>query len=252
MYKKSLIIPGPAGALEAIWQEPQSMEYPRQAAPGSLASQQQQAAQQAQYLAQQPAAKRLTRVGVVCHPHPLYHGTMHNKVVTTIVKALNQMGIATVHFNFRGVGNSEGEFAHTIGETEDCLAVVQWVLTQWPEVELWLAGFSFGSYIAAKAASWLTADNQLTSTNQVNLAQLISIAPPVQHNDFTAIEVRCPWLIIQADDDEVVAAEQVYNWYDGLTVNKSLIRFAKAGHFFHGQLNNLMENMQAHYGQHRF
>src|SRR5436189_4416294 len=92
-------------------------------------------------------------IGVVCHPHPLYQGTMHNKVVTTIAKAWQEMGMSTLRFNFRGVGLSEGEYGHGEGEQEDLKAVLNWILEQFPNAKICLGGFSFGAFIAAKVAA---------------------------------------------------------------------------------------------------
>ena len=178
---------------------------------------------------------RVNTIGILCHPHPQYAGTMNNKVVTSMAKVFNNMGLTAIRFNFRGVGNSEGEFDNTVGETEDCLSVIRWVKQNWPESNLWLAGFSFGSFVAAKAASTVKVDN------------LISIAPPVHHNDFTNLVIDCPWLVIQGDLDEVVPPDEVYAWYNGLVANKSIISMPEASHFFHGQLIELQKKIQEHF-----
>jgi len=174
-------------------------------------------------------------VGIICHPHPLHQGTMQNKVVTTVVKAFLSMGIPCVTFNFRGVGKSEGEFANAIGETEDCIAVIDWVSNRWVESKVWLAGFSFGSYVAAMASL------------QRTIFQLISIAPPVHHSYFTEFALNCPCLVIQGDNDEIVPALQVYQWYETLNTNKALIKMADTTHFFHGKLSELHNNIKQYY-----
>src|SRR3990167_159180 len=102
---------------------------------------------------------------IICHPHPLHGGTMHNKVVHTIAKAFKDLGIKSVRFNFRGIGASEGSYGQGLGEVEDALAIVDWVKKVCPHDEIWLAGFSFGAYIAAQTAT------------RISPAQLITIAP---------------------------------------------------------------------------
>jgi hypothetical protein len=157
---------------------------------------------------------------VVCHPHPLYGGTMNNKVVYTVARAFNELGLRTVRFNFRGVGKSEGGYGEGIGETDDLLAVLSWVKRTRPNDRVWLAGFSFGSFVAARAAQQWPTD------------QLVSIAPPVTHFDFTGFQLpSCPWLIVQGDQDEIVSASEVFN---RVRFSKKLfIQFSKSlGQFF--------------------
>ena len=92
---------------------------------------------------------------IVCHPHPLHGGSMHNKVVVMVERSLRELGLNTLRFNFRGVGASEGEYDDGRGETLDLLAVAEWVARTRPGDALWLAGFSFGSYVALLAAQGL-------------------------------------------------------------------------------------------------
>jgi len=104
-------------------------------------------------------------VGIICHPHPLYQGTMHNKVVTTVIRAWQQLGFSTVRFNFRGVEGSEGSYNEGIGEVEDLQAVFKWVKASMPNAKIWVGGFSFGAYIAAQFSA------------QHLIAGLITVAP---------------------------------------------------------------------------
>src|SRR5262245_50506204 len=99
-------ISGPAGALEAIVEE--------------------------------LSLKSIQRFAVVCHPHPQFGGTLNNKVVHTLARTLQELGLATVRFNFRGVGASAGAYAEGIGETDDVLAVIDWGSARWPGARLWL------------------------------------------------------------------------------------------------------------------
>ncbi len=98
----------------------------------------------------QPIGKPIHHWGIVCHPHSQFGGTMDNKVVTTLVKAFQNLGLNTVRFNFRGVGKSEGHYDNGDGELNDLLAVIEWVRKEHPDQSLWLAGFSFGAYVAQK------------------------------------------------------------------------------------------------------
>lgn len=193
----SLLLPGPAGVLETIVEHPE---------PG--------------------CARRGT--AVVCHPHPLHGGTLHNKVVTMVARSLRELGLTTVRFNFRGVGESAGEYDEGRGETLDLLAVAEWVGRSRPGDALWLAGFSFGSYVA------------LLGARHLPVKQMISVAPPVGRWDFSAaIAPPCPWLVIQGEDDEVVEPQAVYDWIEAMEDKPVLVRMPEAGHFFHRRMMDL-------------
>ena len=103
----------------------------------------------------QPEAGALALLAVVCHPLPTEGGTMHNKVVTMAARALRECGATTVRFNFRGVGRSAGSFDEGRGEGDDLRAVVAWAQSQHPGKQLWLGGFSFGAYVSLKLAAEL-------------------------------------------------------------------------------------------------
>jgi alpha/beta superfamily hydrolase len=168
-------------------------------------------------------------VGVICHPHPLEGGTLRNKVVTMLERSLRESGLATVRFNFRGVGASAGTYDAGRGESEDLAAVVAWVRGARPDAAVWLAGFSFGSYVALRNAMRLRAD------------ALITVAPPVGRDwDFDAIELpACPWLVVQGEEDEVVDPTAVFAWLDTLDPAPVLVRMPETGHFFHRRLMDL-------------
>jgi alpha/beta superfamily hydrolase len=167
-------------------------------------------------------------VAIICHPHPLFGGTMTNKVVSTLARACGDLGLQTVRFNFRGVGKSSGAFADGIGEIEDLLAVVEWAKQSLPESDIWLAGFSFGAAVSAHVAT------------RIAVAQLVSVAPPVPRFDLLQLPtVNCPWLILQGEEDEVVSPHDVYAWVETRKPTPELIRIPNAGHFFHGQLLEL-------------
>jgi len=203
-----LIIPGRAGAIEAMLHIPESDE-------SSLT----------------PKA-----IAVCCHPHPLFGGTMTNKIVHTITKTYCRMGIVTLRFNFRGVGKSEGSHDKGIGESEDLLELCQLLKESWPEQELWLAGFSFGSWVSVNAA------------REAGAKQLLSIAPPVQYFDFKKEQMpECPWLVLMGEEDDIVEPELVFQWIDEQSNPPELIKFPETGHFFHGKIAQMSKILQQHY-----
>ena len=192
-----LSIEGPAGALEAVLENP-----------GATG----------------------TSYAVVCHPHPLYGGTMDNKVVTTVARALHDAGMPTLRFNFRGVGASAGVFDRGNGETADADAVASWGAERWPGRALVIAGFSFGAYVALRLAQRRPA------------LQLITVAPAMQLLDEAAMAVpRCPWLVVQGDADDVVDPAAVTAWVNGREPKPRLVVLPGAGHFFHGRLHELRD-----------
>jgi len=171
----------------------------------------------------------LNAVAIICHPHPQHGGTMDNKVVTTLMRTYRDLGAHVLRFNFRGVGQSEGVFDNAAGELDDLLAVISWVRAQLPELQIMIAGFSFGSSIAARASY---------SVN--NLLHLTLVAPPVERYEYDqngAFSV--PICVIQGDRDERVSAQGVYDWVAHLQSPAELIRYPEASHFFHGYLSAL-------------
>lgn len=197
---KNLTIPGPAGHLEAI--------------------------------VETPGGSCENLIGIICHPHPLYEGTMHNKVVTTLAKVFERLGAVTIRFNFRGVGKSEGQHDYAVGELDDLRAVIAWGEEHYPNHKLLLAGFSFGAYIATKVAT------------EVNPTALISVAPAVHHNDYQQLpEIRFPWIVVQGEQDEVVPPNKVFDWIATLSYPPKVIRMPQASHFFHGQLMPLRDRL---------
>lgn len=170
-------------------------------------------------------------IALICHPHPLHGGTMHNKVVTTLAKTFDKAGLATVRFNYRGVGRSAGCYGDIHGEIADLQTVKKWVETVLPQQRFCLAGFSFGSFIAASV------------TNQDdNIDQLVTVAPAVNHVDFgDLLNIRCPWLVIHGDQDEVVSFEAVCKFASNPPSPLQFVTLADAGHFFHGKLLQLQQ-----------
>lgn len=167
-------------------------------------------------------------VGVVCHPHPLYGGTMQNKVVHTLARSMQELGVPTLRFNFRGVGRSEGGYDGGRGEIDDTLAAVAWARERWQCQTLWLAGFSFGAAMALRASA------------SAQPAQLVTVAPPVQRLDLAPVPRPAGrWLIVQGDDDELVDFEEVRGWVDSYVPRPEMLVLQGAEHFFHGRLSEL-------------
>jgi alpha/beta superfamily hydrolase len=171
-------------------------------------------------------------IAVICHPLSTDGGSMHNKVVTMIERSLRESGMDTVIFNFRSVGRSEGAFDSGNGESDDLAAVVAWARKVRPGAALWLAGFSFGSYVTLRNASHLGAD------------ALISVAPPVAGRGWDFAQIELPtghWLVVMGDADEIVDPQAVYDWVDSLPedVRPQLVRMEDTSHFFHRRLMDL-------------
>lgn len=194
---ETLLLPGPAGMIEVAVDFPATTE----------------------------ARRGLT---VICHPSPPEGGTLHNKVVTMASRALTELGLVAVRFNFRGVGQSQGEFDNGRGEVLDLVAVAEWACKKRPQDALWLAGFSFGAWVA------------LLGARQLPVQQMISIAPPVGLRDFSGVlPPPCPWLIIQGEADEIVNASEVFAWIAQQSPPPTLVRMADTSHFFHRRLLDL-------------
>ncbi|MCE5234179.1 MAG: alpha/beta family hydrolase [Mizugakiibacter sp.] len=175
-----------------------------------------------------PAADARAGVAVICHPHPVHGGSMRNKVVTMLERALRECGLAAVRFNFRGVGASDGAYDEGRGEGEDLAAVAAWVRAVRPGDALWLGGFSFGSYVA------------LANARRLGVDALITVAPPVGRWPFDAIALPdCPWLVVQGEDDELVDPQAVFAWTAQLASPPTLVRMPETGHFFHRRLIDL-------------
>lgn len=204
--EQPVFIPGPAGRLEAMWM---------------------------------PVPESGDRAAIICHPHPLQGGTMTNKVVTTLTRAWRDAGWATLRFNFRGTGASEGQHAHGVGEVDDLLVVMEW-LRQQGVTSIALSGFSFGAWVAAAGAARMPSG--------LGLAWLVLVAPPVQYSGFDTIDVPAGTIVMQGGEDEVVDPEAVRAWVDSRSLPPELIRFDEAGHFFHGRLTTLKAELAARLG----
>jgi alpha/beta superfamily hydrolase len=158
-------------------------------------------------------------------------GTMENKVTVTLAKTFSELGCVALRFNFRGVGESAGEFTGGIGETEDALAVVDFAYEQFGELPLILSGFSFGGYIAALAAQ------------RLNPQHLILAAPAVGR--FAMPAVSRDTLVIHGEYDDVVPLADAFDW--ARPQNLPIVVMPQAEHFFHGRLTQLRDIVRKHF-----
>jgi alpha/beta superfamily hydrolase len=171
------------------------------------------------------------KIAVLCHPHPLFEGTMHNKVIHTLSRAFHKKSMHSIRFNYRGVGKSDGIYGDSVGEIQDALAIIDWININIPNAELYLAGFSFGAYIAASCA--------INSPCK----QLFSIAPAIPNQPYENLtNISCPWVVIQGEQDEVIPPLDVYTWFEqknSTQTNFQLFKVPSASHFFHAKLIDL-------------
>jgi uncharacterized protein len=170
-------------------------------------------------------------VAIVAHPHPLFGGTMDNKVVQTLARAFVQCGWTVVRFNFRGVGGSAGEHDAGAGEARDFLSVVEQVA---PNGALAIAGFSFGSFVASHALAELQAHRQIEKVAFVGTAaQRFTVAP-------IAAELHDKTLVVHGEQDDTVSLASVMDWARPQSLPVTVV--PGGGHFFHGQLP-LLKNL---------
>ncbi len=162
-------------------------------------------------------------IAVLCHPHPLHGGTMDNKVVQTLARALVGLGFVCVRFNFRGIGESAGSWDQGHGEIDDALAVI--AAYRAAGQTLVLGGFSFGGAIATKAAARLAVTGQA-------IQRLLLVAPAVLN--FDTVSVPADTLVIQGEVDDVVPMAALFDWARPQSLPVTVV--PGAGHFFHGRL----------------
>lgn len=169
---------------------------------------------------------------VVCHPHPLYGGTMNNKVVYWMAQTFHSRGCSVLRFNFRGVDDSDGSWGDGVGEIDDTRAALNWLHDRRPDAPLWVAGFSFGCYTGLKAAQ-----------HDARVARLFAIAPAVTHYDFSFMrDDQRPLSVIIGTDDEVVPFAEVERWSRTLP-NVHFHALPGAGHFFPAHKRELIATL---------
>lgn len=166
-------------------------------------------------------------VAVVCHPHPLYGGTMHNKVVYQTAKALHRRGASVLRFNFRGAGQSEGVHDRGIGEQADVRTSLDYLSAEFPRKAVALAGFSFGSWVGLRVGC---EDARVTS--------LIGLGLPVDNVDVGYLRVCVkPKLIIQGGQDQFGSRANIEALFATIPEPKRLVIVEGADHFFSGHLD---------------
>lgn len=180
-------------------------------------------------------AEPVKRAAIVCHPHPLFGGTMHNKVVYRLSRAFQDAGFAVLRFNFRGAGRSEGEHDQGIGEQEDLRAAIEFVETRYPTAEIWVAGFSFGAAVLLRSVA---CDDRVRA--------IIAAGVPVSKYDFSEI-ARCakPKLFVQGSRDEYGSVAELGRLFALLDDPKELRVVDNADHFFEGHLSELSQAVSA-------
>jgi alpha/beta superfamily hydrolase len=178
---------------------------------------------------------REPRVAVVlAHPLPIKGGTMHTKVVFQSAKALARIGCVVLRFNFRGVGRSAGAWDDGRGEMDDYRAAVDFLSAKYPDLEMWAAGFSFGSHIAMTSG----ADDD-------RVCALIGIAPPVNRYEFASVKMSTkPKFIVHGESDELIPLKLVREFYARLEDPKELVEIDRANHLFDGQASEVGDALE--------
>jgi alpha/beta superfamily hydrolase len=176
-------------------------------------------------------------IAVIAHPHPLFGGTLDNKVVQTLARAFTQCGWTAVRFNFRGVGGSAGHYDEGRGELADLLAVVQAVAPHGP---LALAGFSFGAFVTSHAFAALSSERQIDKLVLVGTAASRFQVAPI------AAEAHLKTLVVHGEQDDTVSLASVLDWARPQVLPVTVV--PGGGHFFHGQLPLLKSLVARHLG----
>jgi uncharacterized protein len=175
-----------------------------------------------------------SRAVVFAHPLPIKGGTMHTKVVFQAAKALTRIGCAVLRFNFRGVGRSSGTWDNGRGEMDDYRAAVDFLSGKYPDLEMWAAGFSFGSYIAMTSG----ADDD-------RICALIGIAPPVNRYEFASVKLSTkPKFIVHGESDELIPLKTVREFYARLQDPKEFVEIDRANHLFDGQASEVGDALE--------
>ena len=195
---RTFFLDGPAGRLEAVQWSPANQAVP-------------------------PIAS------IVCHPHPLFGGTMHNKVVYQAAKSLDALGLAVLRLNFRGAGLSAGVHDRGRGERDDVRAAIEFLATEYPAVPLLVAGFSFGAWVGLRVAC-----------EDPRVHDLIGLGIPVNNCDFSYLQTCAkPKLFVHGANDEHGALQKVEALLPTLPEEKKLVVVPEADHFFTGRLDQL-------------
>ena len=176
-----------------------------------------------------PSAGSPPIAAVVCHPHPLFGGTMHNKVVYQAAKSLDALGLPVLRFNFRGTGMSEGKHDLGVGEREDVRAALDFLASEFPNIPLLVAGFSFGCWVGLRVGC---EDERVTS--------LIGLGAPVNNADFSYL-ARCgkPKLFVHGSNDIYGDPVKLNNLVASLPGENKIVVVEDTDHFFVGKLDQV-------------
>lgn len=173
---------------------------------------------------------------VVCHPHPLYGGTMHTKAVFRTAQALSEVGFHTLRFNFRGVGTSTGSYDGGVGEQDDVRAALDWLEARHPRLPLLLAGFSFGSMVALQVG-----------IEEERVKALLAVGLAVEKWDYGFLaRADKPTLVIQGDEDEFGSGQAVARALADTPVAVSLRRIPGSGHYFDDHFDELQDAVRTY------
>jgi len=177
----------------------------------------------------QPAGEISRMAAVVCHPHPLYGGTLHNKVVYQVAKTLHRLGLPVLRFNFRGAGMSEGTHDDGRGEQDDVRAAIDFLAETFPSAPILLAGFSFGAVVGLRVGC-----------GDARVAELVGLGLPANNSDLTFLAMcRKPKLFVQGGQDQYGSQENVGALMETLPEPKRLVIVENADHFFEGKLDQV-------------
>jgi len=176
-----------------------------------------------------PTAGAPAMAAVVCHPHPLFGGTMHNKVVYQAAKSLDALGLPVLRFNFRGTGMSEGKHDHGDGERGDVRAALDFLAAEYPGIPLLVAGFSFGCWVGLRAGC---EDDRVTG--------LIGLGAPVNNADFSYL-AKCekPKLFVSGSNDMYGAVDKLQSVVAIVPGENRVVIVEEADHFFVGKLDQM-------------
>ena len=197
---ESLLLDGAAGKIEALLEEPESTAR---------------------------------EISLVCHPHPLYGGSMHNKVVYRMARGLRRAGSVVLRFNYRGVGLSEGAHDHGAGELEDAHLLMDWLRARYPELPYSIAGFSFGSRIALRLGC---------ARQQVR--RVIAVGVPTRSGNFDYLQTcRTAKIFVQSTHDEHGPRPELEALYQEFSEPKQIYWVESADHFFRDGLDAFEETI---------
>ena len=168
-------------------------------------------------------------VALVCHPHPQFGGTLHNKVVFRAAKAATGLGLAALRFNFRGVGQSQGEYSHGVGERDDVRAALDYLLTRFADKPVCLMGFSFGAWVGLAVGA-----------RDPRVKSLVGLGLPTASEDLAFLrQATKPKLIVQGTQDVYGPRNQVEALFASLPEPKRIHWVEGADHFFSGKLDEV-------------